>query len=975
MKFIFFAIVFAAVSSFGQGVEVYSRLSSGSLFSNEIGLHLRVFNNSGMKLNLSKASLSYRFIDASSLDKFAYDVWWFSKGNTTDAKISFHEIDSNEKFFNLYFTDGEVESGSYAEIQLRIHKTDWSPFSMFGDYSLPLSGTEWAANPNIAFSNAASEYPLLPPGGQGSGSAQSGFHLPDLLLDLGDYSVFGSNEVRFADRVSENSGRVEIHGSVGSGNYAEIGADGKVVGNLYSRGVAFLRERAQLLGNLRVGENYTMQNSVLIGGEKLIGMPIPDFNLPVKKDLKAGSADLFIGGNETRHLEPGAYRDLTAYANSVLHLKAGKYTFRNFRLEPEAKLKLDLSSGIVEINATETVTFSDRVSVSYQDGYANPLAFKVYQHGSQDLRLGTDLGIGGYFAAPNAAIRVSSRVNFAGWLHGKNIYVEPDTKICEPPTLAGLSHSKIAYAPHFSALTSEYRTAHGANDLEAFAKAKDKNTVVEIYRDGSKFKIKLYAPEKASINPQCARTEYSLAIGSGENPVVYVKESSECSGNSCDGSGWGKAFRSLRKGLAAAKMQGKSVWLAEGSYNVSADSLLRIGMGTEMRGGFKGESGETPETRHGDINKTVISGNGGNTFLFLGGSDLPHAAYLDMATLTGGNILSVGAAPILDYLVIRGNSVEAEGGGIHSVLSDGLKVSNSYIVNNKALSGGALHIDGGSMALENSIVSANKAVNGAAIYAVNAKLKIRHSTIVGNFAQAGKGIVLTSNANAESVNNIIWNNGGSDMAATVQDPLFKSIIAAGEDGLFFTKDDGYALADNSPMIDKGVKIADIPIDIFQMDRAISKDGSGLPDMGAREWFFDVKKGIVFLKRMADKSWGISNENTILSESVGQYFPLKRRNAPYMYNLSVKSPKNKHMKDKHSAKVAILDENGNVCGEKKKFTFYRIAEENGIVEYRTYRDGDGQFLFLAEKEMPSDDWYHVLKVCEGSKFRIEVEVTE
>jgi len=543
---------------------------------------LRIYNNSNEKLDLSKASLIYRFSDASSLDKFAYDIWWFSNGDASDAKISFHGIGSDDKFFKLYFIGGEVASGSYAEIQLRVRKTDWSPFSMFNDYSLPLSGTGWSANPNIAFSTSALDSPLLPLEG-----GQTSLAFSDMLLDIGDYSVFGTNEVRLADRVSENSGKIEIYGSVGTSNYAEIGADSKITGSLHSRKNAFLRERAQLLGNLRVGENYVVQNSVLIDGEKITSKPIPDFKLPSEKDLRIGTTNISIGNHESRHLEPGAYKDLTAYSNSELCLKPGKYIFRNFRLEPEAKLKLNLSGGAIEINVAEMAAFSDRVAVSFTDGYANPLAFRVYQHGSQDLRIGTDLSIGGYFVAPNASIRVSSKVKFAGWLHGKNIYIEPDTKICEPPTLVGISHSKIAYGPNFSALNQEYRTAYKTDGLEVFAKAKDKNSTVDIYRDGNKFKVRLYNSEKASIHPWCAQTEYSLVTGDGKNTAVYVKEN-------------------LQKGLEAAKAEGKAVWLAEGSYGVLKDSVLKIGMGTEIRGSFA--EGGSLENRGGDINKTIIKG-------------------------------------------------------------------------------------------------------------------------------------------------------------------------------------------------------------------------------------------------------------------------------------------------------------------------------------------------------------------------------
>ncbi|MDR3000129.1 MAG: hypothetical protein LBU89_02600, partial [Fibromonadaceae bacterium] len=340
------AVMLICFSFVFGGVEVHSRLASGNLFGNEmqLHLHLRIYNNSSEKLNLSESNLIYRFSDNSSLDKFAYNIWWFSVGNASDARISFHESTSGEKFFKLYFLNGEIASGAHAEIQLRVHKTDWSFFNMVGDYSLPLSGTEWAANPNIAFNGPSFDFPILIPEEQG-GKADLNF--PDILLALSDYSVFGTNEVRLADRVSEHSGRIEIHGSVGTGNYAEIGADSWVIGSLHSRKNAFLRERARLFGSLRVGENYTTQNFVQIDGEKLTNSPIPDFRLPNEADLKAGNSDIFIGNHEKRHLEPGSYGNLTAYANSELYLKPGKYIFRNFRLEPEMKLNIDVSSGVV----------------------------------------------------------------------------------------------------------------------------------------------------------------------------------------------------------------------------------------------------------------------------------------------------------------------------------------------------------------------------------------------------------------------------------------------------------------------------------------------------------------------------------------------------------------------------------------------------------------------------------------------------
>ncbi|MDR3000257.1 MAG: hypothetical protein LBU89_03240, partial [Fibromonadaceae bacterium] len=192
------AILLISFSFVFGGVEVHSRLASDNLFGNEMSLHLRIYNNSSEKLDLSESNLIYRFSDNSSLDKFAYNIWWFSVGNASNARISFHESASGEKFFKLYFLNGEIASGAHAEIQLRVHKTDWSFFNMIGDYSLPLSGTEWAANPNIAFNGPSFDFPILIPEEQN----KADLSFPDILLALSDYSVFGTNEVRLADRVS-----------------------------------------------------------------------------------------------------------------------------------------------------------------------------------------------------------------------------------------------------------------------------------------------------------------------------------------------------------------------------------------------------------------------------------------------------------------------------------------------------------------------------------------------------------------------------------------------------------------------------------------------------------------------------------------------------------------------------------------------------------------------------------------------------
>jgi len=96
-------------------------------------------------------------------------------------------------------------------------------------------------------------------------------------------------------------------------------------------------------------------------------------------------------------------------------------------------------------------------------------------------------------------------------------------------------------------------------------------------------------------------------------------------------------------------------------------------------------------------------------------------------------------------------------------------------------------------------------------------------------------------------------------------------------------------------------------------------------------------------RAANGGWkDLEGGATILAYDVGDYFPLKMRNSPAMYRVK-------------------------------------------IVEYSTYAVIDGaliegsshECLFFGEREMPSYDWYHVLKVCDGRKinFMLMGEIKE
>jgi len=59
-------------------------------------------------------------------------------------------------------------------------------------------------------------------------------------------------------------------------------------------------------------------------------------------------------------------------------------------------------------------------------------------------------------------------------------------------------------------------------------------------------------------------------------------------------------------------------------------------------------------------------------------------------------------------------------------------------------------------------------------------------------------------------------------------------------------------------------------------------------------------------------------------------------------------------ERYAVSLRAFDKNWKPCGEPKEVIFYRAAEENGMAEYRTYKDGEGLFIFFAQREMPPYD---------------------
>jgi hypothetical protein len=133
-----------------------------------------------------------------------------------------------------------------------------------------------------------------------------------------------------------------------------------------------------------------------------------------------------------------------------------------------------------------------------------------------------------------------------------------------------------------------------------------------------------------------------------------------------------------------------------------------------------------------------------------------------------------------------------------------------------------------------------------------------------------------------------------------------------------------------------------------------------------------------LKKTANGLQPLEGGATILAEDVDDYYPLRLAGAPYAYTITLNVSAKHYTEDKYLISLRTLTADWKDCSEPKEVTFYRMGEEDGIAEYRSRKpekndEGffEGVHIFFAQKEMPSVDWYKVLKVCtDGKGFRLE-----
>lgn len=720
-----------------------------------------------------------------------------------------------------------------------------------------------------------------------------------------------------------------------------------------------------------------------------------------------GTQDVAVPDFQTLTLQPGKYGVVTMGAGSKLRLLPGLYTLRAFSTAPVldgassnvgSEIIFGGNSGDIQVDVFEKLYFAGGTKSSFE-GEVLPSRVHWNTWQTSQLDIVSDAAyFYGNVNAPQATARLSNGTVMVGSLRAKSVDLGYSTKVCAPPGLAALWHTGGALGPAFDPSYNSYKSVMSpavlADTLHALAATAG---VAVSYPDGQAvspagtYRVRLSDPVRESFLPGCGVSEYTLDLSTGADYALRVKgDDWSCpAGIICDGSSWDRALPGLSSAYNHISA-GKEFWLADGNYTTSGLRMNNM----SLRGGFDGtETG--PDARRGHPYATVIRGSTAARHLVTG----RNLASLESVRLTGVNSQAVGGAVqmglgrfYMEQSVIDGIQGSAAGVAYYGHPGSEAVMKRNYISKNALLTGDASLIGLGAGAAfygENLALTENSLAGGAVVSATGANASLVHNTVIAN---SGSGSVFAG-GNIDLTNTIVWQpgltmaSGGalvgashslghSALAGSVnlsEDPQLASTNSYGEDGVPFTADDGLMPAEGSAVVAKGMDQG-AGGDLLTVARKNQADGSGDPDIGAREIVSvsgDIKFGYLY-----DNGYFRDYEKLNILQNIDADNAEMLSRSKSLNVIKINVSDNKYLKSKGDIKANIIIQNldGSECSRLNNVLFYRGNVEKSKVEYSTMqisnnkRTGFG-YYFVNQKsnEIPNE-----LLVC-SPEFKIVFEV--
>lgn len=818
-------------------------------------------------------------------------------------------------------------------------------------------------------------------------------------------SAIDWNYVVVADTTNFRDNSMSL-GDVFSQNL-ELGVDSKIYGNVDVSNHCFLRERANISGDLRYTSQCEEQNAVVAKTKSEATLLKPVVAIP---NIVAGITPISVGLDQAITLSPNNYGAFYANAKSEVHFSSGTYTFQNIFTEPDAKFTFDLTSGPIIINVLGNVRFGDRNTFSIMGGNPSEILWNI---AGENVDMGTDGLYFGKFVSPSAFVRIPSRSHLVGAVYANKFQIEPQSTISQEPRATEISHSEEHFGPFFEPGIFRYKSQLpiSASNVEMFVyasnaqfKVNGKNSnSVELPSSNTSVNISLTRDMISGFPSEAFSSSYIFNFAKNANYRIYWNPQTPCK-QGCDGTTAATAVGDFDTVLETAKATGREINMAGGIWNVTENftgGVVPWKVGFELVG-YRGDiwdldsetdipllnmGGNTHVEINGRSPRSIIglrlergfnAENGGtihstNQKLFLkniaiarsqsnkngGALATNDTLFLETVRFTqntskgkGGAIFAQGETSMLNVICLS-NAATLSGGAINLLGGDAY-IGNAIFYNNHAANnGGAINNDGATLSLWNATFFANEAkikngaISGKAKGTIGNSIFWKNTTATCTRECAEEVVVGYNASNSSFSNNYIGTN------LNIGDPKFANENNPAGENEYMSYDAGINLLSNSPLYNAGLFNKYVPKkDILGEERNVNSIA-----LGSYAYAYtntNTSFGTLNKDGLVDK---IKPAIPIITAISGTYYREYLATSPYarVWKVLVRKHK-KTNKTKAKVKLWVKNKDGKKITEKPiEFDIYRNGEENGRYVFQTMTKNEGKPILFTKRPQDAGNY--------------------
>lgn len=919
------------------------------------------------------------------------------------------ELLSGKTYEVKFYLQG-VSTRRYVEVRIGRDGFPYDAFAEFGEVAATVNGrtvTKTFTMQSGNVSNARFEFNL----GKNSGTV----YLSDISLNCLDcgsnQNSSGNNSfatsasdwgyVVVADMVDFRDHSMSL-GDV-FGQNLELGADSKIYGNVDASNHCFLRERANISGDLHYTNQCEEQNGVVAKTKSAAILSKPVVGIP---NIVAGISPVSVGLDEAITLPPGNYGAFYANARSKVHLSSGSYTFQNIFTEPDAKFAFDLTSGPISIGVMGNVRFGDRNTFSITGGNSSEIQWDI---AGENVDMGTDGLYFGRFIAPSAFVRVPSRSHLVGAVYANKFQIEPQSTVSQEPRATEISHSEEHFGPFFEPGVFRYTSQLPlfASAVEMFVYADnaqfkvngETSTTVELPSSNTTANISLTRNMIPGFPAEAFSSSYVFNFAKSANYRIYWNPQTQCK-QGCDGSTPATAVGDFATVLETAKTTGREINMAGGTWNVAdnfTDGVVPWKVGFELVGNTKNlwdltSENDLPLINLGNAAYIEVEGRSPRSFTGLRIANGFNAG-------NGGAIGSSSQKIGLKNIIISSSKSNGSGGALFAVdtlnfenvrLSNNMANSNGgavvasgktsmlnvlFLNNSSAMNGGAVDLSNADAYIGNAIFYGNHAgLAGGALFNESSALNMWNATFFANNATTANG-ALGGVANGTIGNSIFWKNtvsgcNSGDCSSEVVagysainssftnayagtniyigDPKFRDEGNPAGNNMYMNYDAGINLSSTSPLLNFGIKNANVPLtDILE----VSRNSEYIP-LGP--YAFTILTGeIVYGRLQKDGSvTSVMPAIPVFKKITDSWFRKYVAQSKLGRVMKVKVPKHSQTKVRSAiVEISLLDKNENRYTNipSVRVEFFRNGEEDGSYVFQTQTLTQGKPILFSFRE--------------------------